>query len=319
MKRPPGQANDAGRMLPAISTRATNGRLDRSPDSLSEIEDLAGALPLSVLTTALCLSLWVAFGSLVLAVIDGLGHDPVRRLSVGTALVIGTGLTLWWRRPVCTLLGRRPRLVLGVALAEISVVAADGLVGGPYVAFTLTSIGIAVVVARARVVWWCVAVLMFAYGVGVLVGHSPQDLIHKGELGGVLGQLLAYPFAALSLLALAGLFTRFLTNTPMILDAIRAGAPALTPALGYAIAHPGMPLLLPPGPVRPRLTPSEIKVVEGLAQGKSAKQLAYEWGVTLATVRTHIKHAKRKTGARTLRQLAGLVARSDWRGSIDDT
>jgi DNA-binding CsgD family transcriptional regulator len=80
-----------------------------------------------------------------------------------------------------------------------------------------------------------------------------------------------------------------------------------------------MPLLLPPGPVRPRLTPSEIKVVEGLAQGKSAKQLAYEWGVTLATVRTHIKHAKRKTGARTLRQLAGLVARSDWRGSIDDT
>jgi DNA-binding CsgD family transcriptional regulator len=320
MKRRPGQPKDVGTMLPVISTPATSVSLDGPRHSLSEAKDLAGALPLSVLTTALCLSLWVAFGSLALAVIDGLGHDPVRRLSVGTALVIGTGLALWRRRRVCALLGRRPWLLLGVALAEISVVAVDGLVGGPYVAFTLTSIGIAVVVARARIVWWCAAVLMLSYGIGVLVGHSPQHLIHTGELGGVLGQLLAYPFAALSLLALAGLFTRFLTNVPMILDAIRAGAPALTPALGYAIAHPGMSLLLPPGePARPRLTPSEIRAVEGLAQGKSAKQLAHEWGLTLATVRTHIKHAKRKTGARTLRQLAGLVARSDWLGSIDET
>ena len=141
----------------------------------------------------------------------------------------------------------------------------------------------------------------------------------RGELAGVLGQALAYPFAALGLLGLAALFKRFVSNAPLILEAIRAGAPALTPALGYAIANPGARLSLPPGEVAgPRLTPAEIRVVEGLAEGKTAKQLAYEWGVSLATVRTHIKHAKRKTGARTLRQLAGLVARADWSGGSAD-
>src|SRR5277367_982403 len=99
MKRPPGQPKDDVRMRPAMSIPATSG-------------SLAVGLPLSVLTTAMCLSLWVAFGSLVLAVIDGLGADPVRRLGVGTVLVLGAGLALWWRRRVCALLGKRPWLVL---------------------------------------------------------------------------------------------------------------------------------------------------------------------------------------------------------------
>ena len=44
----------------------------------------------------------------------------------------------------------RPRLVLVLAAAELSAAAADALIGGAYVAFSLTSIGVAVVVhARA--------------------------------------------------------------------------------------------------------------------------------------------------------------------------
>jgi DNA-binding CsgD family transcriptional regulator len=49
----------------------------------------------------------------------------------------------------------------------------------------------------------------------------------------------------------------------------------------------------------------------------AAKQLAHAWGLSLATVRTHIANAKRKTGARTLRELASLPARPDWPGSDD--
>jgi DNA-binding CsgD family transcriptional regulator len=318
MQPEPGQPNYAGATVLAPEILAGSGPKPLQRNAAT-VRATVG-LPLSVLTTALYLSLWVAFGSLVLAVVDGLGAHPVRRLSVGVALVLGTGTALWRRREVCALLLRRPWLVIAVGLVEICVVAVDGLVGGPYVAFTLTSIGMAVVVAPARIVWRCVAVLVLCYGIGVLVAHTPQQLVSKGELGGVLGQALAYPFAALSLLGLAALFKRFLSNAPLILDAIRGGVPALTPSLGYAIAHPGIPLLLVPGePVGPRLTSTEIRVVEGLAAGMTPKQLAHEWGVALATVRTHIKHAKRKTGARTLRQLAGIVARSDWLGTPDES
>lgn len=62
------------------------------------------------------------------------------------------------------------------------------------------------------------------------------------------------------------------------------------------------------------LTPREIEVVEGLARGSRPKQLARTWNVSLATVRTHIKHAKRKTGALTLSELAAMTARPDWPG-----
>jgi DNA-binding CsgD family transcriptional regulator len=61
-----------------------------------------------------------------------------------------------------------------------------------------------------------------------------------------------------------------------------------------------------------RLTAAEIRVVEGLARGDAPKQLAHQSGVSIATVRTHIKHAKQKTGAHTLRELASMAAHPSW-------
>ncbi len=271
-------------------------------------------LPLSVLTSALVLSLWVAIGSFVLAVADGLGALPGRRLAVGLVLVLATATALWQRQRVCASLWRQPWLVVGVAGAQLVVAGGDGFVNGPYIAFTLTSIGIAIVVAPARIVWSCVALLVLGYGAGVLTAYSPAVLAHHGDLAGVIGQALAYPFAALSLLGLAALFKRFVANAVPILEAIRNGAPTLTPALGDATAHRGrsQPLFAPGRTARIGLTASEIKVVEGLAAGMTPKQLAYEWGVSLATIRTHIQHTKRKTNARTLRQLAALAVHPDW-------
>ena len=269
-------------------------------------------LPMSLLTTALWLSLWVAGGSLALAIADGLGAQPARRVGVGLVLVASTAAALWQRERVCSTLRTRPWLILLVAAAQLIVVAIDGLVGGPYVAFTLTSIGVAAIVAAPRTVWWCVALLDLGYAVGVSLEYAPAELAQRGDLAGVVGQLLGYPFAALSLLGLAVLFKRFETHVGVLLDSLRHGAPALTPALTQAIQRPRQPLLLSPWRPTIRLTASEIKVVEGLARGYAPKELAHQWGVSLATVRTHIKHAKRKTGARTLPKLAALVADPDW-------
>lgn len=104
-------------------------------------------------------------------------------------------------------------------------------------------------------------------------------------------------------------------NAERELAAIRAGSYAFTRARGGATQ--GAPLALPPGPPGV-LTHTERSVVEGLATGVAAKQLAYDRGVSLATVRTHIKNAKRKTGARTLRELATFPSRPDWLGRDDD-
>jgi DNA-binding CsgD family transcriptional regulator len=277
---------------------------------------------LTVFTTALWLSLWVAAGSFALATVDGLGAHPARRLAVGLFLILATVAALWQRGRLCAELFARPSLVLILGAVELGAVAIDGLIGGPYVAFTLTAIGWAVVVAPAGTVWRLVGVLELGYVAGVLLARSPQSLVQGGDLTTVLGQMLGYAFAALTLLALAGLFNRFQNGAAVILDGLRHGVPALTQSLSRAIERPGEPLpLLPPGSTaRVHLTPAEIRIVEGLARGDAPKQLAHQAGLSLATVRTHIKNAKRKTGARTLRALAALVAKPGWpqEGNRDD-
>ena len=266
-------------------------------------------LPMDIFGGALALFLWVASGSVILAIANGLGDHPARRLAIGLGLVAGSALMLWQRDKAAGVLRARPWLVLVLAAAELGAAAADGLIGGAYVAFSLTSIGVAVVVSRARTVWLCVAWLELLYVAALLASSSPASLVDDGHLGDALGKMVGYPVAALLFLGLRGCFTRFVGGVDAKLEDIREGSPAFTPALGRAI-H-GAPLALPPGaPID--LTRNERRVVEGLAAGSAAKALAREWGVSLATVRTHIMNAKRKTGARTLRELATFPSRPDW-------
>jgi DNA-binding CsgD family transcriptional regulator len=56
------------------------------------------------------------------------------------------------------------------------------------------------------------------------------------------------------------------------------------------------------------LSTAERDVLALLARGHAPKQAAYERGTTIATVRSQIAAAKRKTGARTLGQLVALFA-----------
>lgn len=260
-----------------------------------------------VLAITLWLPLWLSCGSLVLAVADGLGAHPVRRLVVGFALVGACAATLARRGTVAVWLRARPWLVVPVAGVALGAAAIDGLLGSPYVALGMTSIPLAVVVARPRTVWLCVALLVTGHAAILMLEHPFAELTADRGLAGVLGALLGYPFVALVALGLVALFGRFVERVERTLDALRHGAPTLTPALARAIVDAGRaPLALNPA-VTP-LTPAERRVVDGLASGRSPKELAHGWGVSIATVRTHIRNAKRKTGTRTLTELAATAA-----------
>ena len=267
---------------------------------------------LEFLTAALALALWVASGSFALAIADGLGEQPARRAAIGVALVATYAVALWTRRELCRLLRARPQFVIAFTVALLSTTLADARRGGPYVAVSFTAIGVATIAARARTVWLCVALLVVGSAIAAFADDSPAALARDGDLGGVLGLLVGYPVAAALILGLRRLLTRFVDTAGAIIPALRAGAPALTPALERAIAHPGLRLLPAPGAPAAQLTPTEVRVVESLAAGLAPKQIARDMNVALSTVRTHIRNAKRKTAARTLRELAGLATHRDW-------
>jgi hypothetical protein len=133
-------------------------------------------LPSEVLAIVLWLSLWLACGSLALAVADGLGPHPARRLLIGLVFVSVSAAALWRRKTVGAWLRAHPWTVVPLAAAQLAAVAIDGLLGGPYVAFSMTSIALAAIVARPRTVWLCVALLVAGYALTISVDQTPADL-----------------------------------------------------------------------------------------------------------------------------------------------
>jgi DNA-binding CsgD family transcriptional regulator len=264
-------------------------------------------LAVDVLTVALALSLWVAVGSLVLAAADGFGSEaPARRALIGCLLVAGSAAMLARRLAVARALVARPWLVVPIGVTEVLLAVIDEPIGGPYVAFSLTSVGLAVVAADSRTVWTLVAALVTTYVAGVLVTASPAELSRQGDLGGVIGAVLSYVFAAFVLLGLRWQLQRYERDVVPFLESLRAGNVALPAPLTRAV----LPTLPPPPPAP--LTPAEITVVEALAAGLAPKVIARELGVAIATVRSHLANARRKTGTHTLPELAALTARPDW-------
>jgi DNA-binding CsgD family transcriptional regulator len=174
---------------------------------------------------------------------------------------------------------------------------------------SLTAVGLSVIVARARTVWGCVLLLDVAYAALVLPGHTPVALQHHGQLGGVIGALVSYPFVALILLTLRRLFQSFDAGAAPGVESLRRDPSGLTPALAQALAGRRLVAALPAGPsALDGLTPAEMRTVRALAAGIAPKELAHQLGGSISTIRAHIRNAKRKTGARTLRELVAVVA-----------
>jgi len=169
------------------SMLSADGRSARGMAASVNVSPEPPALPLSLVTTALWLSLWVAAGSLTLAVADGLGSHPGRRLLAGALPPLILLAAFKARRGISVLLGDRPWLVLPIAAGLLVVVAIDGVIGSPYIALTPLPIGFAVIVGSPRIVWSCVALRDRGYLLGgMLASSSPGSF--GGDLAGVLGE-----------------------------------------------------------------------------------------------------------------------------------
>jgi DNA-binding CsgD family transcriptional regulator len=144
-------------------------------------------------------------------------------------------------------------------------------------------------------------------------GHSLEWMFVGAGQSSVATQVADLILNALAGIALLALLRGFMIRIPATIAAGRTDGTAVTPRLARAVA-PTAPAQLPradPRDVIEPLTTAERDVLALLARGRAPKQAAYDRGIAISTVRSHIRAAKRKTGARTLEQLVALFAEAE--------
>lgn len=255
------------------------------------------------------LALGVADGllDLVVGATSGAGF---RRVALGLACLGAWAVALINYRRLARILPRRPWLLLVAAAASALPIALDGGVNSALLDVPMPLTWVAAVVASAGLTLLTGAVIGVAFLVAAVTAGLPVGRLVAGPHAyDVVTNALDGPLLAVAGVLLAGSFRGLLARSDAWLAAVRAGAEASTPALGRLIRG-RQPLLLGSGSEKVRLTDSEQAVVDLLAEGLRAKQIAIQRGTSLKTVRTQIKRAKRKTGARTLEELVAIACRT---------
>lgn len=277
----------------AVTTASVHPPL--RPPAAATGRDPDAELALDVLTIVLALALWFAASSYALAWVDGLGDHPVRRAVIGGVLVGICTTALVLRRPVAVRLRRAPVLILPVACGFQLASSADAPGGGPYTALTLALVFVAAVVARPRTVWLTVLALAITHAAGAVLAGDVLGLGGR-DVGGILGHLVALPFAAGIFLGFVLLMRQTTDRAPAAIgDARERAARALAPEALDAGPNP-----------TETLTPAERRVLAGLVAGRAVKEIARDLGIAPSTAQTHVRNMKRKTGARTIAELVGL-------------
>ncbi len=172
---------------------------------------------------------------------------------------------------------------------------------------------IAVIVSSPPWIVACVLVSAAGYLLDLLLkGHSLAWALTPTGRELVVNQWVDLAANAGAVLVLVVLLRRFTVGVPSSLAAARAGGTAITPALAAAVRDEPVALLprADAASLIALLTDAEHKVLVLLRDGLVPKQAALELSVTVATVRSHIAAAKRKTGARTIEQLVGIYAQA---------
>ena len=197
--------------------------------------------------------------------------------------------------------------------ANIVTVAVTGGIDSPLLSVCMYAGWIASVVAQTRVAMVMSLMITGSLFAGyLLAGASPTDILsgpyrHTAVTSAVL-PIVTGGIGVLLASVTNGVFSR-LTE---FLHALRCGAEATTPAMTALLA--GRPVAAlpaarsqrtPAAAAAARLTNAEREVVALLANGHRPKQIAWLRGVALSTIRSQIKEAKKKTGARTI---DGLIA-----------
>lgn len=208
----------------------------------------------------------------------------------------------------------RPRgrvVILAVVLALIGITQAGAQ--PRYDDVEVGLICVAAIVASPACTAGCVAILGCGIIVrGLIAGHA----LAGAALGELVNQLAAMGLGALLTLGVIAVLRAAIHRAPESLACARAGGSSLTPQLQAALRGRPVGLLERADPVTliALLSSAERRLVALIAAGLAPKQAAHRLGVSLPTVRTQIAQAKRKTGARTIEQLAGIYAEAQ-RGS----
>ena len=263
------------------------------------------ALGVAALRIALVLTCIVAGSDLLVVVATG---PDVRSLLEGIVL---TGLALAGiarPRVAASVLLPRGRTVL-LAAAFAAGTALDWGLQRHYGDVATVVVLIAAFVSSRS--WTVLAVAVSALGFLAnlaLQGHSLTWMLAGDGRLVVSDQLILFAANAGGGLALVALARHFLAGSPQHIARARAAEsigrqPSIVRSPARRLLARGDPETLVTA-----LSAAERRVLALLAAGRAPKQVARELDVALATVRTHIASAKRKTGARTLEQLVGLFA-----------
>ncbi len=267
------------------------------------------ALAVAALRVGFGLMTIAAASDTVFALLDGAGLLAGIEGAVLTVLAVG-GLL----RPATAALLLRPpgRVVIAAALFALAG-AFDWGIQSHFSEVAPAIVWIAVIVSSAPWIVACVLLSAAGYLIDLLLkGHSLAWAVTPTGRELVINQWIDLAANAGAVLVLVMLLRRFIAGVPASLAAARTGGLATTPALAAAVrAEPVV--LLPRADAASLIAPltdAEHKVLALLRNGLVPKQAALELSVTLATVRSHIAAAKRKTGARTIEQLIGIYAQA---------
>ncbi len=283
------------------------------PQTSGNAVDIAAAateaLAVAALRVGFGLMTIAAASDTVFALIDGGGLLAGIEGVVLTALAV-SGLL----RPATAARLLRPpgRVVIAAALFALAG-AFDWGIQSHFSEVAPAIVWIAVIVSSPPWIIACVLVSAAGYLVDLLLkGHSLAWTLTPTGRELVVNQWADLAANAGAVLVLVVLLRRFTVGVPSSLAAARAGGPSITPALAAAVRAEPVALLpsADAASLIAPLTDAEQKVLALLRDGLVPKQAALELSVTVATVRSHIAAAKRKTGARTIEQLVGIYAQA---------
>ena len=289
--RPPLQSpRDAG-PRPGFARDARAHPSVRQPDA-----DLPGGLVERVFVGALQLTL----GGIVIGLVGALSRGERGAVMLMTAVVLLalTASALARHGYVLALLRRQPCGALLMPVPALLAVLADGGAGSVWVPLVVVTVGVSATVGCPSGVLGCATVAVAAYaGIAALDDAPPGE-----RLDAVASQAIA------TIVVGAGVALLVSTLATSVEHERRAAIePDQTP---LAVNLQPAPDLAAPA-ARIGLSPAELRVVGRLAAGRAPKQIAAEYGLTLATIRTQLQTAKRKTHARTLNELVAVFIQAD--------
>jgi DNA-binding CsgD family transcriptional regulator len=300
------------------ATRSASHLVETTPaDADAALAGVLHRARLQVLRATVLIAFLIALGDLAGSTVGGMAG--------GLTILLAAGWCLFWALaatfPAITARCFMSWRLTGLALAAVNVmtVTLTGGINSSVLAVCMYLGWIASVVVRAQ----AAIVLSFAATSSILLGYllagdSIADIFTGPHRYGAVANAVLPLLAGLVGVLLATVANAVFSGLAERLRGLREGATATTPALTELLARApiqpvptALPLAVDEPVTRVPLTAAEREVVVLLADGHAPKQIALLRDVKLSTVRSQIKTAKKKTGARTIPELVAMLSEGD--------